>query len=165
MVFQIYLQGLFSNSQQAINLAKTKKLGEFKKNKVNYSSYEAFYLIESKKANAYSKEKKVSQKKVLKLFSKKDKEFLINYIVYKNLREKSYIPKTGLKFGAEFRIYEKNKPHAKYLTLITTQKNKINLREFISKNRVAHSTAKNLLLCVVDAQQDVTYYEISWTKL
>ena len=53
MVFQIYLPELFSNSQQAINLAKTKKFGEFKQNKVTYTSYEAFYLIESKKANAY----------------------------------------------------------------------------------------------------------------
>jgi tRNA-intron endonuclease, archaea type len=165
MVFQIYLPGLFSNSQQAINLAKTKKFGEFKQNKVTYTSYEAFYLIESKKANAYLKEKRISQEKVLKLFSKKDKEFLINYIVYKNLRGKAYIPKTGLKFGAEFRVYEKNKNHATYLTLITTQKDKINLKEFISKNRVAHSTAKKLLLAIVDPQQDVTYYEISWKKL
>ena len=127
MVFQIYLQGLFSNSQQAINLAKTKKLGEFKQDKVIYSNYEAFYLIDTKKANPYYKEKRISQKKVLKLFLKKDKEFLINYLVYKDLRIKSYIPKTGLKFGAEFRIYEKNKSHATYLTLIATSKQKINL--------------------------------------
>ena len=165
MVFPIHFPELSSNSQQAVSLAKTKKLGEFKQDKVIYSNYEAFYLIDTKKANPYYKEKRISQKKVLKLFLKKDKEFLINYLVYKDLRIKSYIPKTGLKFGAEFRIYEKNKSHATYLTLIATSKQKINLKEFISKNRVAHSTAKKLLITIVDSQQDITYYEVNWAKL
>jgi tRNA-intron endonuclease, archaea type len=173
MVFPIHFPELSSNSQQAVSLAKTKKLGEFKQDKVIYSNYEAFYLIDTKKANPYYKEKRISQKKVLKLFLKKDKEFLINYLVYKDLRIKSYIPKTGLKFGAEFRVYSKPKNqkdslthlHAKYLTLIATSKQKINLREFISKNRVAHSTAKKLLITIVDSQQDITYYEVNWAKL
>lgn len=165
MVFQIYFPELSSNSQQAITLAKTKKIGEFKQNKVIYSAHEAFYLIESKKANPYLKERKISQKKALKILSKKDKEFQTNYIVYKDLRKKSYIPKTGLKFGAEFRIYEKNKPHAIFLTLIATSNQKLNLKEFIAKNRVAHSTAKKLLIAIVDSQQDITYYEVNWAKL
>ena len=124
MVFPIHFPELSSNSQQAITLAKSKKIGDFKQNKVIYSNHEAFYLIETKKANPYIKEKKISQNKVLKILSKKDKEFLINYLVYKDLRKKSYIPKTGLKFGAEFRVYEKNKSHAAYLTFITTPKQK-----------------------------------------
>ena len=165
MVFQIYLPELSSNSQQAINLAKTKQIGEFKQNKVLYSNYETFYLIETKKANPYLRGRKISHKKALKLLSKKDKEFQTNYLVYEDLRKKSYIPKTGLKFGAEFRVYEKNKHHATYLTLITTQKNKINIKEFIAKNRVAHSTAKKLLLAIIDSQQDITYYEVNWAKL
>ena len=70
-----------------------------------------------------------------------------------------------MKFGAEFRIYEKNKPHATYLTLITTSKQKLNIKEFIAQNRVAHSTAKKLLIAIVDSQQDITYYEVNWAKL
>ena len=52
MVFQIYLSNnqLSSNSQNAITLAKSKALGEFKQGKVIYSTYEALYLIETKKA-------------------------------------------------------------------------------------------------------------------
>ena len=173
MVFPIYLPELSSNSQQAITLAKTKKLGEFKQNKVVYSNYEVFYLIETKKANPYLKEKRISQKKALKFLSKKDKEFLNNYLVFKDLRKKSYIPKTGLKFGAEFRVYSNPKnqkdsltpSHAIWLTYITTSKQKINWKEFISKNRIAHSTAKKLLIAVVDSQQDITYYEVNWKKL
>jgi len=165
MVFPIYFPELSSNSQQAITLAKSKNIGEFKKNKVIYSNYEAYYLIETNKANPYKKDKKISQSKTLKFFSKKDKEFQTNYLVYKDLRKKSYIPKTGLKFGAEFRIYEKNKQHAVYLTLITTANQKLNIKDFIAKNRVAHSTAKKLLIAIIDSQQDITYYEVNWAKI
>jgi len=38
------------------------------------------------------------------------------------------------------------------------------LQDFSAKNRVAHSTKKNLLIGIVDEENDVTYYEISWVK-
>ncbi len=172
-LFKIYLVSneLSSNSQQAITLAKNKKLGEIKNKKVIYSVYEAFYLIENNKAELVYKNKTISKNKTLKILSKKDKEFTTNYLVYKDLRKKALIPKTGLKFGAEFRIYFSPKnpkdslTHAEYLSLITTSKQKLNLKEFIAKNRVAHSTAKKLLIAIVDSQQDITYYEVNWKKL
>jgi tRNA-intron endonuclease len=37
-------------------------------------------------------------------------------------------------------------------------------QEFAAKNRVAHSTRKKLLIGIVDEENDVTYYEIGWTK-
>ncbi len=165
--FQIYLKTnlFFSNSQKAITLAKNKGLGEFKQNKVIYSNYEAFYLVETEKATPYFKNKRITLEKLLRLLSKKDKEFQINYFVYKDLRKKSYIPKTGLKFGAEFRVYEKNKTHATYLTFIKTPKQKINWKVFVAKNRVAHSTAKKLLIALIDTQEEITYYEVNWIKL
>ncbi len=165
--FPIYLNAniFFSNSQKAITLAKIRWLGEFKQNKVIYSNYELFYLIETKKALPYFKDKKITQKKLLKILSKKDKEFQTNYLVYKDLRKKSYIPKTGLKFGAEFRVYEKNKTHATYLTFIRTPRQKANWNEFVAKNRVAHSTAKKLLIALIDSQEEITYYEVNWIKL
>ena len=35
---------------------------------------------------------------------------------------------------------------------------------FSAKNRVAHSTRKKLLVGIVDAEGDVTYYTIKWEK-
>ncbi len=165
--FHIYLKAnlFFSNSQKAITLAKIKGLGEFKQNKVIYSNYEAFYLVETAKATPYFKNKQINLEKLLRILSKKDKEFPLNYLVYKDLRKKSYIPKTGLKFGAEFRVYEKNKTHATYLTFIKTPKQKINWKEFVAKNRVAHSTAKKLLIALIDSQEEITYYKVNWIKL
>ncbi|MBU3941057.1 MAG: tRNA-intron lyase, partial [Nanoarchaeota archaeon] len=36
--------------------------------------------------------------------------------------------------------------------------------EFSAKNRVAHSTKKNLLIGIVDEENDVTYYEVKWVR-
>ncbi len=143
---------LSSNSQKAFTLFEKTKFGEKKQGKIVYSIYEALYLVETKKAQS---------KKKIKL----NKQQQINYLVFKDLRKKAYIVKTGLKFGAEFRVYENKKTnHAKWLVEIITIKNKINLKDFISKNRVAHSTGKTLLLAIIDSQKDITYYEINWLK-
>lgn len=167
MKFPIYLiaGNLFSNSQKAVTLQKTKKLGEFEKGRVIYSNYEALHLIESNKAQLIYKEKPVSLNKTLKLLSKKHKNFSINYIVFKDLRKKGYIIKTGLKFGAEFRAYKKNEKHARYLVFPATRKTKLNWNEIISKTRISHSTAKKLLIAIVDSQQDISYYELDWVKI
>jgi tRNA-intron endonuclease len=142
---------LTSTSQQAFTLFEKSKFGEKKSGKIIYSIYEALFLIETKKANS---------KKKIKL----NKQQQNNYLVFKDLRKKTYIVKTGLKFGAEFRVYKKSDKHASYLLEINTDKQKITLKEFISKNRVSHSTGKILLLAIIDSQKDITYYNIGWMK-
>lgn len=165
--FPIYLESsrLFSNSTQSINLQSSKKLGELKEGKVIYSAYEALYLLEKNKADIFFKNKILNNNKFKKIISKKQKDFDINYLIFKNLTNKGYIVKTGLKFGTEFRVYKKNIKHALWLVYPTTQKQKINWQEFSAKNRIAHSTAKKLLIALVDSQEDITYYEIAWQKL
>jgi tRNA-intron endonuclease len=84
------------------------------------------------------------------------------------LRKKGYVVKTALKFGADFRVYEKGaKPgqkHAKWLVFVENENNQLTWHEFSAKNRVAHSTKKKLLLSIVDAENSVSYYEVSWIK-
>ena len=36
--------------------------------------------------------------------------------------------------------------------------------DFSAKNRVAHSTKKNLLIGIVDEEGDCTFYEVGWVK-
>jgi tRNA-intron endonuclease len=150
--FEIYQSGnqLFSNSQKAITLAQTKKLGEIKSGKVIYSYYEALYLQELKKAYLVRIRIPI--------------QILIFYPIFRDLRKKGYIVKEGLKFGGEFRVYEKNNQHAKWIAL-PINSSKINLKEFISKNRITHSTGKKLLLAIIDSQEDINYYETDWIKL
>jgi tRNA-intron endonuclease len=74
-----------------------------------------------------------------------------------------------LKFGADFRVYDKGaklgQKHAKWLVFVEREANKLTWHEFSAKNRVAHSTKKKLLLAIVDEEGDVSYYEVSWIKV
>lgn len=141
---------LTSTSQQAFTLFEKSGLGEKKEGKIIYSVYEAVYLIENKKAIGNIKLKKSQEN---------------NYLVFKDLRKKGYIPKAGLKFGADFRVYIKSEKHAKYLLHIVEENNKITFKELLTKTRVSHSTAKKLLIAIIDSQKDITYLEMGWIKM
>ena len=166
MKFNIYLVGnqIFSNAQKAISIQDSKKYGELKQGKVIYSPFEVLYLVEMKNAEAYYKDKLISEGGLIEILSKKDREFYIKYIVFRDLRKKGQIIKTGLKFGAEFRVYDKKSPHAKWIVYPIKQSEKIKWGEFIAKNRIAHSIAKKLLIAIVDSEENIIYYEISWIK-
>jgi tRNA-intron endonuclease len=158
-----------SNDPKAYTLEKTQHFGTKEGDNVEFSLFEAMYLIEEKKAKIEKNLKEISLEEIEKKFSKIDKKFRTKYAVYKNLRNKGYIPKTALKFGAEFRVYEKGKGpgkgHSKWIVYTDSEKGQNTWHEFAAKNRVAHSTNKKLLLAIVDDEKAVSYYEISWLKL
>ena len=165
--FPLYLEKdrLFSNTKKAIDLQDKSKFGELKDGKVIYSSFESLYLLEKNLINILKYNKQVSESDFIKTCSKKDKDFYLKYIVYKYLKNKGYLVKTGVKFGEEFRVYVKSTPnHAKWIVFPLKQSTKIDPKEFISKVRVTHSTGKKLLLAIVDQEQDITFYEIDWIK-
>lgn len=167
---QAYLIGktISSNSKTAYQLSKKSGFGEKVGEKIQYMPSEAFYLLEKEQLEIISKEKKLFKEEVIKSLQKLDKKFEDKYIIFKDLRKKGYIVKTALKFGAEFRVYEKGrKPsedHAKWLVITDKESNKINWHEFSAKNRVAHSTKKRLLIGLIDEEGKVIYYEVKWVK-
>ena len=116
-----------------------------------------------------NREKKLTQKEILKKFERIDKKFKTKFLVFSDLRKSGYIVKTALKFGAEFRVYEKgkkvNESHSKWICFPVSENKQLTWQEFSAKNRVAHSTKKNLLIAVVDDEGSVSYYEVKWTRI
>ncbi|MFA5259398.1 MAG: tRNA-intron lyase [Candidatus Pacearchaeota archaeon] len=168
--FPIYIteNRIFSNSEKAVSIASEKGLGELTFGKVVYSIFEALYLVETSKAEIINikTNKVLKEQEILKIFSKNNGDFLINFIVFKKLKQKGYNVKTGSKFGAEFRVYDNGiNKHAKWLVYPIKQSEKSNWNEFISKNRISHSTGKKLLLALVDSESNVLFYEVDWKKI
>jgi len=158
-----------SNSSEAHTLFSTSRFGEKFNQKILYSLPEAFFLIEKDKMDLQDFRGRIlTGKEILKKMYRIDKNFLQKYIVFKDLRTKGYVVKTALKFGAEFRIYEKNgrvdKTHSKWICFPVSENSKTTWQNFTAKNRVAHSSKKNLLLAIVDEEGQVSYFEIKWTK-
>ena len=137
--------------------------------KVELSLLEAYYLMEKGKLDVKSEAgRKVSSETYLRKARKIEPNFWIRYCVFRDMRNRGYIIKTALKFGADFRVYDRGvKPgedHAKWIVFPVNEASTLTWHEFSAKNRVAHSTKKRLLMAVVDAENDVTYYEIAWKR-
>lgn len=159
---------IHSTSSDAFSLYEKSKFGEKVRDRIEYSWTEALFLQDKKKLTLYFKNKEIDFNKAISLAKKNDKRIETKLSVFENLREKGYIVKTALKFGADFRIYKKNsqfgQDHALWLTYVVRESEPHTWHDFAAKNRVAHSTKKKLLIAIVDDENDVLYYEISWLK-
>jgi len=161
-------ESIYSNKKEAFTLYTKSRFGEQKSGKIIYSFPEALYLVERNNMQVTSGKKPLEFEKLLKKIKRTDKKIETKYTVFRNMRERGYIVKTALKFGAEFRVYDKGKKpgqvHAKWILYPVRESDGLTWHDFSAKNRVAHSTKKNLLIGIVDEEQDITYYEVTWTK-
>lgn len=157
-----------SSSQEAFSLYEKSRFGEKKDNKIEYSGVEALFLLASNKLFLQSGKKTITEEALLKKFRKKDKKIETKFIIFSDLRKRGYIVKTALKYGADFRVYDKGlfpgEEHAKWILFATSENETISWHDFAAKNRIAHSTKKNLLIAIVDEEGDVSYYQIEWIR-
>ncbi|MBC8444045.1 tRNA-intron lyase [Candidatus Woesearchaeota archaeon] len=137
--------------------------------KIQLSLLESLYLIEKESLIVLDgRNKEISFERFIKKAKRKEPHFWIRYCVFKDLRNRGYIVKTALKFGADFRVYDRGvKPgedHARWIIYPVHEASGLTWYEFAAKNRVAHSTKKRLMMGIVDDEGDVTYYEIRWVR-
>lgn len=159
---------IVSNSTDAFSLYEKSRFGEKKENKIEYSPIEALYLVSEKKISLFSGKKPINEEALIKKLKKHDKKIETKLAAYRNLRSRGYILKTALKYGADFRVYERGiKPgedHARWVLFVVRENEPLSWHDFAAKNRIAHSIKKNLLIAIVDEEGDVSYYEVSWRK-
>ncbi len=158
------------NSEAAKLLNTQSTFGKLEKEgKVSLSLIEGYFLLENEKIEVYDgRNHLLTTQEYLKKATREEPNFLVRYAVFKDLRERGYVVKTALKFGADFRVYDRGiKPgqdHAKWVVYPVAEGTTLTWYEFAAKNRVAHSTKKKLLLAVVDNEGDVSYWECGWVR-
>ena len=161
---------LTENTNAARELYNQSRFGSILEDgKVHLSLLEALYLMDKGKVEIKDyKKKKVTFDDFIKKTKRVEPNFWIRYCVFKDIRDRGYIIKTALKFGADFRIYDRGvKPgedHARWIVYPVHEGSALTWYEFAAKNRVAHSTKKRLMIGIVDNEGDVTYYEIKWIR-
>ena len=134
------------------------------------SPCEAMHLIERKKIVLKDGRKKVKKKKFFEKACEMDKEFPQKYTVYKDLRERGFLVRTGFKFGTHFRVYDRGvklkkgpksaKEHTKWIVHAIPEKAQYSYSELSRAVRLAQNIRTHLIWAVVDEENDVTYYEI-----
>ena len=161
---------IISNSADAFSTYERSRIGEKEGRRIEYNSVEALYLIDKAKMEVFSdKGEKIDFEKIIGKIRKSDKRIDTKFKVFSDMRKRGYILKSALKFGADFRVYNKGeKPgeeHARWILFCVKESESFKWHEFAAKNRIAHSTNKKLLLGVLDDEGDVSYYEIGWQRL
>ena len=162
-------QVLLENSNEARALHES-RFGEMDSSgKVQLSLIEALYLLEKGKiAVSTQAGKPFTFDGFLRKAKKLQPGIWTRYIVFRDMRNRGYIVKTALKFGADFRVYDRGvKPgedHAKWILYPIHEGQQLTWHDFSAKNRVAHSTKKKLLIGIVDEESEVTYYEVGWQR-
>lgn len=155
-------------SHEAFSLYEKACWGEKKHHGIEYTPLEALALKRLGKLSVMQGLKELSESSLLKKAKKNDKRAETKLAAFIDLRRKGYVVKTALKFGAEFRVYEKGtkpgKNHARWLLFPVKESESLAWYDFVAKSRVATSTGKRLLLAIVDDADDVTYYESGWIR-
>ncbi|MDR0767897.1 MAG: tRNA-intron lyase [Methanosarcinales archaeon] len=112
---------------------------------------EALYLAENGVLELYDMDgKKLSNEEFTSSASQIDSEFSKKYTIYKELKEKGFIPKTGFKFGTHFRVYRKIEsldkiPHSEFLLHVVSPEFEFKLPATSGAIRLANSVRKRMI--------------------
>ena len=160
---------LTENSNEARLLFDKSTYGEvMRSGQVQLSFVEALYLVEKDKIEIVLNDSVVGFVDLLNKFKEKEDNVWVRFCTYKDLRDRGYLVKTALKFGADFRVYDKGikqgEDHSKWIVFAVSENKSLTWQEYAGKNRVAHSTKKRLMIAIVDDEGDVSYYENSWIR-
>jgi len=152
-----------------------KPLPEENPDRVEIELVEATYLVEKEKLKVFTKgggkkKKKINFKDLMEIGTKNVNLFHSSYIVYRDLRERGYLVKTGYKFGAVYRVYERGvklvrgpkaaHEHTKWVVQPVAEESAFSLPEMSRAVRLAHNIRATFVWAVVDKESDVTYYII-----
>ncbi len=142
--------------------------------RLDLSFVEALFLLEKGKITVKKGRKNLKFKDLMKFGIKKDPRLHERYIVYRDLRKRGLIVKTGFKFGCDFRVYKKGvkikrgpksvEEHTKWIVFAVPEDYTCSFTELSRAVRLAHSIRAKMLWAIVDNEDDVTYYKIERMK-
>ena len=145
---------------------KEKGFGEEEKktlsSRIELSLIEALFLIENKKLEVIRNDKKLTFEDLVKIGESLEKNFYEKFLVFRDLRKRGLLVRTGFKFGADFRVYERGakikSSHSKFLVHVIPEEYSCSFPELSRAVRLANSVNKKMVFAVVDEESNITYY-------
>jgi len=148
---------------------REKGFGEERGKRQELSLIEALFLVESEKMDVKGGKKTLNFDDLLEIGNKAEENFYSKYLVYSDLRQRGLLVRTGLKFGSDFRVYERGKDvktgHSKYLVHVVPEEYACSFPELARAIRLSQNVNKLMIYAIVDEEGDITYYQIDRVKL
>ena len=130
---------------------------------------EGLYLLEHKRIRVVDGRTKepVGKSVLLKAARETYRGFSPAYQVYKDLRDKRYIVTPGIKFGADFAVYERGPgiDHAPFIVSVETPESLMGPFEVVRAGRLATTVRKQFIIAIPDTKsRTIRYLVFQWFK-
>jgi tRNA-intron endonuclease len=129
------------------------------------SLIEAFYLLKKDKITIFDVKNQVfmKEKEFFEICKEIHHKFEEKLVIYEDLREKGYVPRPGLKFGADFVVYKKGPglEHSPFIVHVLDHNAKISAIDMVRAGRLATSVRKKF---VIANPLTRSYYFFEWFK-
>ena len=129
------------------------------------SLIEASYLLKNEKITIYDPklDKFYSYDEFYEISKSIHHKFEEKFVIYQDLREKGYVPRPGLKFGADFVVYRKGPglEHSPFIAHVLPHDAKISAIDMVRAGRLATSVRKKF---VIANPLTLSYYFFEWFK-
>jgi len=157
----LYVKRKFFGSPLGINKPRL----EYFSKPSELSLIEAYFLLNNSKITIYDEKnnKNLTLDEFYELGKKLHHKFEEKYIIYKDLRDKGYVPRPGLKFGADFVVYKKGPglEHSPFIVHVLPHDSKISAIDMVRAGRLATSVRKKF---VIANPLTISYYFFEWFK-
>ncbi|MHA1649055.1 MAG: tRNA-intron lyase [Candidatus Helarchaeota archaeon] len=159
---QLYKEGFYG---KPLGIRKPKSF-EFNR-PLELSLFEAIYLLNKKKIEIYDEinNRKLDEETLLQIAIENFAEFEDKYKVYFDLRERGYVVRPGLKFGADFAVYQHGPgiDHAPFIVHCLQNTTSISSIEMVRAGRLATTVRKKFIIATITMDK-VVYYMFTWFK-
>ncbi|MFX1326999.1 MAG: tRNA-intron lyase [Promethearchaeota archaeon] len=129
------------------------------------SLIEAYYLLEKDELTIFdvNDKKNLTPKEFYEIAKKNHHKFEEKYVIYKDLRDRGYIPRPGLKFGADFVVYRLGPglEHSLFMVHVLPHDSEISAVDMVRAGRLATSVRKKF---VIANPLTCSYYFFEWFK-
>ena len=107
-------------SKRPIALHEKSMFGKIEADSLNLSLIEACYLLEKGRLDIYEDDIECSVGYIIDIL--REQNAYGKYVVYRDLKDRGFVIKTGFKYGSEFRLYNRGRSpgqgHSDYLVKI-----------------------------------------------
>lgn len=151
--------------QSSIDALSQRGYGTTENGVFTMTFYEALYLLDKELLEVKDeKGKEVDFQDFLQAYEKADPNAWVNYLVYRDLRNRGYVVREGFGAGTDFRIYERGaygKETATYMVSSTQEGKPLPVDDLTTALRHCQSQKKELILAVMSRRGEIVYYAVS----
>ncbi len=130
------------------------------------SLLEALYLLEKNLLKIYSGSKELSYSELYRYAIGNIPRFSELYRIYKDLRERGFVIRRGLKFGCDYLAYEYGPgiDHAPYGVQVLKPSEEFDPIDLVRMGRLLHSVRKKLIIALDLGGHGVKYVVLKWWR-